>query len=399
MKKCVKNLFVGVPLVVLAGLMMSGCGVGVQKSQNNPLPADVLNPVNGEDVSSSASVEEWGEADGKKVHLYTLKNANGLILKVTDYGCIVTELHVPGSDGELADIVHGFDNLQAYLDGHPYFGAMVGRVANRIGDAKFSIDGEEYTLAANNGKNHLHGGEKGYDKVVWDAAQEGNKVTFSYTSADGEEGYPGTVKITVVYELTDANEFRIEMKATSDKKTPFNLAHHTYWNLGGTGSGLILDHELQLMAAKYTVFDETGIPTGEIADVAGGPLDFTAAKTVGKDIEQIPADEASGNPGGYDHNWVVDGTVGELRAAAKLRHPASGRVMEISSTQPGIQFYTGNYMDGSTAGKGAKHEKRSALCLETQHFPDSINQPDFPSSVIGPGADYHEVMVHTFSVQ
>ena len=398
MKLCVKNWFAGSALVVLAGMLVTGCGVQTTTTVA-PGAVGVQKEGSGEDVSSSANAEEWGEVDGKKVHLYTLKNANGLTLKVTDYGCIVTEFHVPGKDGEMADIVHGFDNLQAYLDGHPYFGAMVGRVANRIGDAKFTIDGQEYTLAANNGKNHLHGGEKGWDKVVWDAAQDGSKITFTYTSPDGEEGYPGTVNATVIYKLTDANEFKIEMKATADKKTPVNMAHHTYWNLGGTASGLVNDHELQLMAAKYTVFDETGIPTGEIADVAGTPLDFTTAKAIGKDIEQIPADAEAGNPGGYDHNWVVDGTVGELREAAKLVHPASGRVMAISSTQPGIQFYTGNYMDGSTSGKGAKHDARTALCLETQHFPDSVNKQDFPSCVIGPGTDYHEVMVHTFSVQ
>ena len=370
--------------------LLQGCG-GV--TSTTTLNVNV-NTSDGEPVSE---VMNWGKVDGKNVEVYTLANTAGTVCKIMNYGATVTELHLPGKNGEMADIAHGYNDLQGYLDGTSYFGAMVGRVANRIGKASFELDGQKYTLATNNGQNHLHGGIKGLDKVVWDAVQTGNRLSLTHVSPDGDEGYPGAVSYEVAYELTDANELRIEMKATADKNTPVNLAHHSYWNLGGTASGLVLDHELQLHCAKYTVFDPEGIPTGEIAAVAESPLDFTTAKSIGKDIGEIPA--GGDNPGGYDHNFVVDGEPGTLRVAARVTDPVSGRTMEISSTQPGIQFYTGNYMDGSTSGKGATHAKQSAFCLETQHFPDSINQPSFPSCVVGPDKPYHEIMVHAFSVE
>ncbi|MFT5122071.1 MAG: aldose 1-epimerase [Candidatus Omnitrophota bacterium] len=400
--------------IVMTAMMMGACGSAEKPS---PTVAPASTPAvdepetisepdeNAPEKESEASVskEAWGDVDGKAVYLYTLTNTKGLVARITNYGAILTQMHVPDRDGKLADIVHGFDNLQQYVDGHPYFGAMVGRVANRIGKGTFTIDGTTYTLAKNNGENHLHGGVKGFDKVIWDVVEEngadGPSLTLTYTSPDGEEGYPGTAQIKVIYTLTNDNELKIDMHATSDKKTPINLAHHTYWNLQGPDGGSILDHELQISSERYTVFDEEGIPTGEIAGVDGTGLDFTYAHKIGKEIAKFPASEDGSNPGGYDHNWVVHGTPGELRWAATLHEPDSGRTMRIESTQPGIQFYTGNYMDGSTEGKGTKHVKQSALCLETQHFPDSVNQPKFPSSVIGPGEEYREVMIHKFTTR
>lgn len=411
--------FISIAGLIILGLFMGSCSCGkVEKppeSKDNPAPvtpspeAVVPEPDSGPEAGAekeseaSVSKEAWGEVDGKAVHRYTLTNAQGLVARITNYGAILTELHVPDREGQLADIVHGFDNLKSYVDGHPYFGAMVGRVANRIGKGRFSIDGTTHNLARNNGENHLHGGVKGFDKVVWESTEAkgeaGPSLTLTYTSPDGEEGYPGTAKIQVIYTLTNDNQLKIDMQASSDKKTPINLAHHTYWNLKGPDGGSILDHELQINSTRYTVFDADGIPTGKISGVDGTGLDFTASHKIGKEIETFPPAEDGSNPGGYDHNFVVDGTPGQLRWAATLYEPASGRTMDIESTQPGIQFYTGNYMDGSTEGKGTRHVKHSALCLETQHFPDSVNQPKFPSCVIGPGDTYHEVMVHRFSTR
>jgi aldose 1-epimerase len=340
----------------------------------------------------------FGQVEGKDVELYTLTNANGLVLKVTNFGATITELQVPGKDGKMADIVHGFDKVEDYAgDKNPYFGATVGRVANRIKGAKFKLNGKSHKLAMNNPdtKSHLHGGVKGWNKVVWTAetseSQEGPSIKLTYVSPDGEEGYPGTVTATTTYTLTNNNELRVVMEATSDKDTILNMAHHTYWNLGGTASGTIEDHELTLHADKYT----PGLPptSSKTKAVKGGPFDFTAAKPIGKDLKS-----AGGDPVGYDHNFVVNGDPHQLRPVARVKDPKSGRVMELEADQPGVQFYTGNFMDGSTSGKGATHSQYSAFCLESQKFPNSINIPAWKNEVVlKAGAQYTHTMVHKFS--
>lgn len=340
----------------------------------------------------------FGTVDGKPVRSFTLTNANGLVAKVTNYGAILTELHVPDRQGRKADIVLGFDTLEGYLAGHPYFGCIAGRVANRIAKGRFTLDGKAHALAVNNGPNHLHGGNRGFDKFVWDAeplsTPEGPAVKFSRVSPDGEEGYPGTVAVTARYLLTNQNAFKVEMTATTDTPTILNLAHHTYWNLAGHAAGDILGHVLSLDAERYTPTDETLIPTGAIVPVAGTPYDFTKPKAIGADIAKI-----AGKPGGYDVNFVLRGRSGDLRRAARVVDPASGRTMDLLTTEPGVQFYTGNFLDGSLKGKGgAVYRKHQGFCLETQHFPDSVNKPEWPSVILRPGQTYRHVMVHQFGV-
>jgi aldose 1-epimerase len=340
----------------------------------------------------------YGKVEDKEVELYTLTNANGLVLKVTNYGAIVTEFHVPDKAGKMADIVLGFENLEGYQKGSPYFGATVGRVANRIRGAKFKLDGKEYKVSANNGPHHLHGGNKGWDKVVWTAepveSPEGPGIRFTYVSKDGEEGYPGTVTAKSTYTLTNKNEFKVEMEATTDKPTIVNMAHHSYWNLGGFASGPITDHELMLFADKYTPGDPI-VPTGVIKPVKGTPFDFTTAKAIGKDLKA-----AGGDPIGFDHNFVVNGDAHAMRPVARLKDPKSGRVMTIEADQPGLQFYSGNFLDGKTRGKGATYAQYTGLCLETQKFPNSINVPAWKDEVIlKPGATYKHTMVHRFTAE
>ena len=347
---------------------------------------------NGGSIDSIA----WGEVEGREVRLYTLRNTKGLVAKITNYGTIVTELHVPDRIGNLGDIVLGFDTLQGYLDGHPYFGATAGRVANRIALGKFTVGGQEYSVATNNAPNHLHGGDMGFDKYVWDAVPSmtnlGPSLRLTRTSPDGEEGYPGKLKASVTYTLTNDDSLRVFLSATTDKETIVNLAHHSYWNLAGHASGNILNHELRLYAANYTPVDDTMIPTGEIATVKGTPYDFTQSKPIGREMAQI-----GGDPGGYDHNFVLDGEKGTLRHAATVTNFASGRVMELHTTEPGIQFYTGNFLDGSNTGKGgAVYNKNQAFCLETQKYPDAVNKPDWPSPILKPGQAYTHLMVHKF---
>jgi aldose 1-epimerase len=338
----------------------------------------------------------FGEADGESVALYTLGNRNGLSVKVATYGAILTNVEVPDRHGRAADVVLGFDRLAGYVGGHPYFGATVGRVANRIRNARFNIEGEPYRLAANNGAHHLHGGAKGWDKVVWSAeaveTAEGPAVKLRHVSRDGDEGYPGTVAATCVYTLTNQNELRVEMGATTDRTTLVNMAHHTYWNLGGESSGPITDHVLSLYAEAYTPGDPT-IPTGEVASVTGTPFDFTAGKRIGEDLARAGAD-----PIGYDHNFVVVGDPHALRPVARLADPASGRVMSIEANQPGLQVYTGNYLDGSIVGKtGKPYQRHAGICLETQAFPNAIQVPAWQHQVIlRPGVPYRHVMVHRF---
>jgi aldose 1-epimerase len=299
---------------------------------------------------------------------------------------------VPDRSGKPDDVVLGFDNLGQYLKGHPYFGCTVGRVANRIAKGRFTLDGKEYTLAVNNGPNHLHGGLKGFDKVVWKAEpQSGAAVKFSYTSADGEEGYPGKVDVTVLMTLSDKNELSIDYTAVSDKPTPVNLTNHSYFNLSGTRD--VLKHELTIAADYFTPKNQDSVPTGEIKPVKGTPMDFTKAQPIGSRFSQL--DE---KPVGYDHNFVINGGGKGLAFAARVFEPTSGRVMEVWTTEPGVQLYTSNFLDGSLTGKkGIVYRQHAALCLETQHFPDSVNHPNFPSTILRPGQTYRQTTVHKFS--
>jgi aldose 1-epimerase len=340
-------------------------------------------------------------ADETPIDLYTLTNKSGMVAKVMTYGGILTELHVPDKKGKTADVVLGFDDLKGYLSGHPYFGSNVGRVANRVAGGKFTLDGKTYTLEKNNGPNALHGGKKGFDKVVWQAEKAMGpggvpRLQLKYTSPDGEEGYPGTLKATVLYTLTDKNELRIDYEATTDKATPVNLAHHSYFNLAGHDSGDILGHLVMLEAEKYTPTDATLIPTGKIEPVAGTPLDFTKPTVIGQRIKEL-----KGDPVGYDHNFVLRRCDGKGPCqAAKVRDPKTGRVMDVLTTEPGIQFYTGNFLDGTNKGKGgAVYKQYAGFCLEAQHFPDSVNKPDFPSVILKPGETYHQTTVYAFSAE
>ncbi|MHC4570623.1 MAG: aldose epimerase family protein, partial [Planctomycetota bacterium] len=301
--------------------------------------------------------------DGKDVDLYTLTNANGLKTEIMTYGGIVRILEVPDRDGNLGDIVLGYDSLDEYIENNPYFGALVGRCGNRIAKGKFTLDGVEYTLATNNGPNHLHGGVKGFDKVVWDAEPMEDETSvglkLTYLSKDGEEGYPGNLKCTVIYTLTNDNELKVSYEAETDKATVVNLTHHSYFNLAGHGSGDILAHELMLAADNFTPVDEGLIPTGEIKPVKGTLMDFTRPMPIGARIDQVR--------GGYDHNFVLNNSGGSLALAASVYEPNTGRVMEIFTTEPAIQFYSGNFLDGSNKGKGAVYNKHNGFCLETQH--------------------------------
>jgi aldose 1-epimerase len=340
----------------------------------------------------------FGKHEDKDVDVYTLTNKNGLVLKAITYGAAVTELSVPDRNGKLADVVLGFDTLEGYESGTAFFGATVGRVANRIRDAKFTLDGKAYTLAASDPPHHLHGGKKGWDKVVWSASPldtpEGPSVVFTYVSKDGEEGYPGTVTARATYTLTHRNEFKVVMEATTDKPTLVNMAHHTYWNLGGFASGPILDHELTLFADSYTPGDPV-VPTGVVKPVKGTPFDFTFGKPIGRDLKDV-----GGKPVGYDHNFVVNGDPHAMRPVARLRDPKSGRVLTLEADQPGVQFYSGNFLDGTARGKGTSYAQYTGLCLETQKFPNSINVPSWKNEVIlRPGESYRHIMIHRFSAE
>jgi aldose 1-epimerase len=344
---------------------------------------------------------KYGELpDGTPVDSYLLFNSRGTRARVITYGALLTELDVRDRNGKLGDVVLGFDDLKGYLGGHPYFGATVGRVANRIAKGKFTLDGKEYKLATNNGPNALHGGVKGFDKVVWKVLDKGSGggksyVKFGYTSKDGEEGYPGTLTCTVTYTLTDDDELRIDYSATTDKATPVNLTNHSYFNLAGPASGDVLGHELKLEADKYTPTDETLIPTGKIEPVKGTPLDFTKSEKIGARIGEL-----KGDPGGYDHNFVLNSGGKKLALAATVYEPKTGRVMEMLTTEPGVQFYSGNFLDGSNKGKGgAAYKKHQGFCLEAQHFPDSVNHPDFPSMILKPGETYSQTTVYKFSTK
>ena len=359
----------------------------------------------GQPMGVGVAKAEFGKTpDGKEVDLYTLTNAHGMKAKIITYGGIITELDAPDRDGKMGDVVLGFDNLKSYLAGSPYFGALIGRVANRIAKGRFTLDGKEYKLFINNGPNALHGGEKGFDKVVWKAepanTQDGPALKLTYLSPSGEEGYPGNLTVHVTYTLTNDNELRIDYSATTDKATPVNLTNHSYFNLGGPGSGDILGHEVMIAADKYTPVDATMIPTGEIKPLRGTPLDFRKPTTIGARIDELKPDAATANPGGYDHNYVLRGGDKEPALAASVHDPKTGRTMEVYTTEPGLQFYTGNFLDGTLKGKnGVVYKKHQAFCMEADHFPDSVNHPDFPSTILEPGKTYTQTTVYKFSAK
>lgn len=340
--------------------------------------------------------EAWGcTGIGTPVHRFTLRNRSGVLARVIDYGAILTELHVPDRNGSFADVVLGFDDLQGYLERSPFFGATVGRVANRIAKGAFTLNDKQYQLAANNGPNALHGGVKGFDKHVWEAEPlDGDEpaVRFTYRSHDGEEGYPGALTAAVTMTLTDDNELRLDYAATAEADTPVNLTNHSYFNLAGEGSGDVLEHVVVLHADRYTPTDDTLIPTGELAPVAGTPFDFTAPHTIGERIGELAR-----FPGGYDHNFVLTAGGGAPVLAARAYEPRSGRVMELRTTQPGVQFYTGNFLDGTIRGKGGHaYPRYGAFCWEAQHFPDAVNHPHFPSVVLRPGERYRQTAAYRF---
>ncbi|HEV3470812.1 MAG TPA: aldose epimerase family protein [Pyrinomonadaceae bacterium] len=346
--------------------------------------------------------EDFGKMpDGRAVSLYTLTNRGGAEARVITYGATVVSLKVPDRRGRLADVVLGFDDLQGYLAQDFYIGAVIGRYANRIGGARFTLNGVEYKLAANNGPHNLHGGPGGFDKVLWEArplrTRGGAALELTYLSRDGEAGFPGNLRARVVYTLTDRNELRVDYSATTDKDTVVNLTQHSYFNLAGEGAGDILDHRLRIYASRFTPTDATSIPTGELRAVRGTPFDFTRPTAIGARINQDDEQLKYGN--GYDHNFVVGGRAGRLRRAAEVSEPTTGRRMEVWTTEPGVQFYTGNYL-AVERGKGGKpYPRRTGFCLETQHFPDSPNKPAFPSTVLRRGGRYRSTTVYRFSAR
>lgn len=353
-------------------------------------------------MSSTITKEVWGELpDGQKADLYTLTNANGMVVKISNYGGIVTQITAADKNGKWEDVVLGFDSLSTYLKGHPFFGALVGRYGNRIAKGKFTLDGKEYTLPINNGPNALHGGINGFDKKLWKATEIKKDsivgLELTYTSADGEEGYPGKLNVKITYTLSNDNGIQIDYEATTDKTTIINLTNHSYFNLTGLKKD-ILGHEVSILADSLVAVDSTLIPTGKLIPVAGTPFDFRQPTVVGKRIDQTE-DEQIKNGGGYDHCWVINRTNNDLIPFATVKDPESGRFMEVSTTEPGVQLYTGNFLDGSLKGKNATYSKRFGLCLETEHFPDSPNQPQFPTTTLKPGETYKTSTKYTFSVK
>jgi aldose 1-epimerase len=387
-------------VLVLLSLVACSSAAPAAKAPAEAAPVSAAEPSASPPAPEQTPIDKkvWGQLDEHEVDLYTLTNQHGLVLKVTNYGATVTELHVPDKSGKLADIVLGFDDLESYQKGTAYFGAIVGRVANRIRGAKFKLEGKAYELAANNGKDHLHGGVRGFDKVVWNAepvqSPAGPALALTYVAKDGEEGYPGTLTARVTYTLTEQDELKVEMQATTDATTIVNLAHHGYWNLAGHDSGSILEQELTLYGDQYTPGDPI-VPTGAIKPVKGTPYDFTQPKLVGRDLEAV-----GGKPQGFDNNWIVNGDAHALRPVARLRDAKSGRVLTLEADQPGVQFYSGNFLDGNLKGKGATYQQYGGLCLETQRFPNSINIPAWANEVVlKPGQTYQHTMIHRFTVE
>jgi len=332
--------------------------------------------------------------DGTQIELYTLANGKGMQAKIMTLGATVVSLTAPDKSGKYVDVVLGMDSVDGYVKGVPYFGAVVGRYGNRIAKGQFTLEGKQYKVTVNDGENSLHGGRKGFDKQAWKARETGDGVEFTYVSKDGEEGYPGTLTAKVQYTVTPNNELRIEYTATTDKPTVVNLTNHSYFNLAGEGD--ILQHQVTLHADRFTPVDKGLIPTGELRAVKGTPFDFTKATPIGSRIEQ--KDEQLQFGGGYDHNWVLNGS--GMKKAAEVYEPKTGRVMEVLTEEPGLQFYTGNFLDGTIKGKGGRvYQKRAAFCMETQHYPDSPNKPAFPTTELKPGATYHTVTVYRFSAR
>ena len=399
----INSFRLGILAVLVTGwLLLAGCGSD-KTADKTTAAAGTTAPADSTQTNSAAmptSASFGKTTDGTEVQLFTLTNANGVKASITNFGGILTSLMVPDKDGKLGDVILGFDNVGGYqspefLKSGPYFGALIGRYGNRIKDGKFTLDGKAYTLAKNNGANTLHGGKVGFDKVVWQAesgtSAEGQSLKLTYLSKDGEEGYPGNLNVTVVYTLTADNALKIDYTATTDKATVVNLTNHAYFNLNHGAGKDILGHEVTLPADRYNVVDAGLIPTGELRPVKGTPFDFTTPHAIGERIAQVP--------GGYDHNWVLNTPTGQ-HAAATVYEPATGRTMEVTTDQPGIQFYTGNFLDGTLTGKGGTvYGKNAGFCLETQHFPDSPNQPKFPSTVLKPGETFHSVSTYKFGVR
>lgn len=354
-------------------------------------------------AAAEVTKKPWGKTpDGTAVELYTLRNTRGAEATISTYGGIVVTLLMPDRTGKMGDIVLGYDHLQGYLDKTPYFGALIGRYGNRIGGATFTLDGQTYTLAKNDGPNSLHGGVKGFDKVVWSArpveSKDGAALELSYLSKDGEEGFPGNLKVTAIYTLTNNNELKLDFSATTDKATVVNLTHHSYFNLRGQGNGDILGHEVTINATRMTPVDKTLITTGELTPVEGTPFDFRKPTAIGARINQ-PDTQLQYGPG-YDHNWVIDKPAGQLGIQATVYEPTTGRVLEVLSDEPGLQFYSGNFLDGTIKGKGGvAYEKRTGFCMEPQHYPDSPNKPQFPSVVLRPGQTYQNTIIYRFSTR
>ena len=370
-------------IVILFLLVLFSCAQE-EKTMPKSIPADNFNT----------------EIDGKPVSLYSLKNSNGLLVQITNYGGKVVNLWTPDKNGNFGDIVLGFDNIKSYeTTSEKYFGSLIGRYGNRIGNGTFTIGDETYQLAKNNGENALHGGIKGYNNVVWDATQPDDQtLVLTYLSPDGEEGYPGNLNVKVQYQLTDNNELKIEYWATTDKATPVNLTHHSFFNLKGAGQGTVNDHIVQINADKYTPVDAGLIPTGELAPVEGTPMDFRTPTAIGARIDADFEQLKLGN--GYDHNWVLNPATEGLTIAGKVVEPVSGRTMEVLTNEPGMQFYGGNFLDGTVSGKeGVPYVFRGAFCLETQHYPDSPNKPEFPSTILEPGDEYYSICVYKFGVE
>jgi aldose 1-epimerase len=383
MPRCFTTL--SISIAVLLGLATSGLALA-QATTNH---------------KQGVQQKPFGTRDGRPVNLFTLTNANGVEVDAMNYGGIIVSIRVPDRKGEFADIVLGHENLDGYVPNPPYIGAIVGRYANRIANGTFTLDGKTYTLPKNDGPNTLHGGiDKTFNKVVWEGEALKGKtgVAFTYLSKDGDDGFPGNVKLRVTYTLTDQNELVIDYEATADRATPINLSQHSYFNLSGEGNGDILNHELTLNADRFTPVDKNLIPTGELRPVKGTPLDFTTSTRVGARIDDGYDQMVLAH--GYDHNWVINRKGDGLTLAARVYEPSTGRVMEVSTTQPGVQFYTGNFLDGTVTGKhGHVYKRRYGLCLETQHFPDSPNHPDFPSTILRPGETFKSETVFKFSTK
>jgi len=385
-----------------SALLLAACSSNPTTSQETATttaPADPAAP--GTSASAMPTSASFGKtADGTEIQLFTLTNKNGLKASISTYGGTLTSLLVPDKDGKMSDVILGFDKAEGYLSpefrkSNPYFGALIGRYGNRIAKGKFTIDGKEYQVGLNNNGNSLHGGTVGFNQKIWTAkpgtSADGETLTLTYLSKDGEEGYPGNLTVTVVYTLTADNALKIDYTATTDKATPVNLTNHAYFNLALGQSKDVLAHQVTIPADRYTVVDANLIPTGELKPVKGTPFDFTTPHAIGERIAQVP--------GGYDHNWALNQTTGQ-HSAATVYEPTTGRTLEVTTDEPGVQFYTGNFLDGSLKGKdGVVYGKHAGFCLETQHFPDSPNQPKFPSTILKPGQTYHTTTSYTFGVR